>query len=334
MSEASARPKPQLKIDTEAKAGPSSSIVDVSDADPAPVQQYAALLAAQGDDPKDIPPFVKAFLEANKNRDPGKSADSALCISAGLISATAVHVPVAASAAKEQRAAYLDFLGRDALEELVSELSLNIQQALGGKPLSRGMRHDLSVCIDDGPWVDGVKAGAVLTLGRHPRCGLQVAEPTTSFVSRLQCIVVRARGRLVVYDMCSLNGTEALLSSGDAAAARTSKPDDRVLLVFPWGPSSELTLNVRCDVASLRVRLKEPPAPTAAASATQPSATPQEEDKSDDKLSATLSQHELQSALAATSLGDSSWVSVARSLPAVEEAPAAAVPGSNVVTIE
>ena len=126
MSEASARSKPQLKIDTEAKAAPSSSIVDVSD-DVSPAQQYGALLAAQGDDPTDIPPFVKAFLEANKNRDPGKSADSALCISAGLISATAVHVSIAASAAKEQRAAYLDFLGRDALEELVSELSLNIQ---------------------------------------------------------------------------------------------------------------------------------------------------------------------------------------------------------------
>jgi hypothetical protein len=131
------------------------------------------------------------------------------------------------------------------------------------------------VSIDDGPWVSGVRAGAVLTVGRHPRCGLQMADASTSHVSRLQCILVRARGRLVVYDMCSLNGTHAcVVSHADEQRTRlpaevldaldgrprwkVSRPEARLLLVFPWGPGSELRLAVRCDNAEARISLREP----------------------------------------------------------------------------
>ena len=161
------------------------------------------------DDLADVPEYIRQFLEKVGNCDPGSSAKSALCISGGLLSKTIEHVAVDSDAAVEQRQMYLHFLGRDELELLVQELTLNIQRSLGGAPLSRTCSHALAVRIGDGPWVHGVRAGAVLTLGRHPRCGLQIADASASFVSRLQCILVRARGRLVVYDMCSLNGTQA-----------------------------------------------------------------------------------------------------------------------------
>lgn len=223
----------------------------------------------------DVPPFVRAFLERCGDRDPGSSAKSALCISGGLLSATVEHVAVDAGAAVEQRAMYLDFLGRDALEALVAELTLNIQRALGGAPLGQGLGHALNVSIDGGPWINGVRAGAVLTLGRHPRCGLQMAA-TSSFVSRLQCILVRARGRLVVYDMCSLNGTEACVSVqpdsqgsdgtshtglAQMSPKRMSHPSGRQLLVYEWAPGAELQICVRCESASATVRVQEPQRP-------------------------------------------------------------------------
>ena len=257
----------------------------------ADVATSAEQVAATSESASDVPAYMRTFLERVGDRDPGSSAKSALCISGGLLSADPAHVPVSADAALEQRQMYLDFLGRDALEKLVDELSLNIQCALGGTPLGRGCGRALSVSIDGGPWVQGVRAGAVLTVGRHPRCGLQIADAKASFVSRLQCIIVRGRGRLVVYDMCSLHGTEASASTGTAAgdggagsgvgggscccsssdsstahhaggrmsSPRASRPDWRVLLVFPWAPGSELCIGVRCEGAAVRVRIREPP---------------------------------------------------------------------------
>ena len=140
-------------------------------------------------------PFLRDFVArmGGLNIDASRSA---LCISAGLLSPSVTHVVVPESSAKEQRNEYLDFIGRDAFDELVERLSTSIQ-TIQGSELSGG--GPLDVSIDGGPWTSGACEGAVVTLGRHPRCSVQVV--SKNFVSRLQCIVVRAHARLVVYDV-------------------------------------------------------------------------------------------------------------------------------------
>ena len=306
---------------------------------------------------KQVPEYVHAFVQkfSEGNLDGHVAGPSALCISKGLSSQAAAHIAVDEAEALDQRKMYLEFLGHDRLDELIDELTLSIQHALGGAPLNR-VHSSLSVQIDDGTWVEGVRAGACLTLGRHPRCSLVICEATESYVSRLQCILVRGRGRMVVYDMSSLHGTEACLSaapcptpaplgdppvgdvgrlsigrreagrseaaassssssaaaassaaatavapssasaaaSASSTAASTStattttttnssassasssassasssasssshvvpqltRPGERRLLVFPWGPGAELSLAVRCEDRSVRVRIRE-----------------------------------------------------------------------------
>ena len=232
-------------------------------------------------DEEPLPDFVRTLCAKMGNVQlDASTARSALCISNGLRAATAEHMPVSAASAAAQRQMYLDYLGRDALEELASHLTLGIQHVLDCARLD-SCCGPLNVKIGDGPWVHGVRAGAVLTLGRHPRCGLQMAD--AGYVSRLQCIVVRACGRLVVYDMCSLMGTEATaiepptvpaLDLPDGAvygerggrgergersspAPRRSGPDGRMLLVFPWGVGAEVRLAVRCETEAVVLHLRE-----------------------------------------------------------------------------
>ena len=137
----------------------------------------AAAAAAAAEEAKileEAPPHLRAFLQQFGARDLGASHNSAMCISHGLMSATASHIAVdEGRASADAREMYLAFLGSDSLEALVEELTLNIQRALGGAPLSRGC-GPLSIKIDDGTWVHGLRAGACLTVGRHPRCGLQL----------------------------------------------------------------------------------------------------------------------------------------------------------------
>lgn len=213
-------------------------------------------------DPEVLPPFVADFIKrfgADGQLVRGTSAKSALCISGGLLSATIEHTDISEASAMEQREMYLDFLGRDDLEGLVRELTLNLQGALGGGPLGSGCGW-LSASINGGAWVHGIRAGAVLTLGRHPRCGLQIADASNGYCSRLQCILVRARGRLIVYDMCSLMGTEGTTTGGGRgrlSTPRTSRSGARALLVFPWGAGAEVQLTVRCDGATTHVSVRE-----------------------------------------------------------------------------
>ena len=297
---------------------------------------------------KQVPEYVHAFVQkfSEGNLDGHVAGPSALCISKGLSSQAAAHIAVDEAEALDQRKMYLEFLGHDRLDELIDELTLSIQHALGGAPLNR-VHSSLSVQIDDGTWVEGVRAGACLTLGRHPRCSLVICEATESYVSRLQCILVRGRGRMVVYDAGSLRGTGVLergalsharaprrpsvgdvgrLSIGRREAGRSeaaaspllllrrrrllsrchrcrsllclrrrppphrrlhlhrhhhhhhqllrllrllaasssshvvpqlTRPGERRLLVFPWGPGAELSLAVRCEDRSVRVRIRE-----------------------------------------------------------------------------
>ena len=57
-----------------------------------------ALAAPYGSDDGEYPPWVRNFLDRIGDRDPGSSAKSALCISAGLMSDTPQHMAVDASA--------------------------------------------------------------------------------------------------------------------------------------------------------------------------------------------------------------------------------------------
>lgn len=184
----------------------------------------------------------------------------ALCISMGLLAPKLEHVPVDADSAGLQRDAYLSFLARDALEELVQALTTAIEQALGCVTLISGY-SPLEASVNSGPW-KVTRSDTVLTVGRHPRCGLQIAD--AGYISRLQCMLVRARGRLVVYDMCSLMGTEAWPMAADgkqpSANPRKSEPQSRMLLVFHWEPGSEVVLAVRCEGQEVRVRVREPAA--------------------------------------------------------------------------
>ena len=164
---------------------------------------------------------------------------------------------------------YDHFLGTDAYRELVRELTKTIGRLLG--ELHQDVRP-LSVSINDGPWIcGGTPACPVLTLGRHPKCDLQICAANTPYVSRLQCIVVRfvAQQRCVVYDMCSTVGTEARSCRSDGTDAETSDvccasastPDSRKILVFPWLPGDELHIKVSHGSTATKVRLCEPPSP-------------------------------------------------------------------------
>ena len=167
---------------------------------------------------------------------------------------------------------YLHFLADDSYEALVRELTKNILHMLGEdySLLDAKTTRPLAASIDGGPWIDGAiakKVGAgstVLTLGRHPRCDLQMCAATTPYVSRLQSIVVRARGRCVVYDMCSLMGTEATASLDGTPGHHEERcmiaPDARMVAVFPWAPGAELLLRVSHEGKTVSVRLREPPA--------------------------------------------------------------------------
>jgi hypothetical protein len=147
----------------------------------------------------DLQPFLVEFAARMGNLSIDDStAPSALCISAGLLSPTVRHVVIDESSAAEQRVSYLELIGRDAFDELVEQLTRSIQVSLG-VPL--GECGPLDVSLNEGPWMEAACSGSVVTLGRHPQCGLQMVDAKTSFVSRLQCIVVRAHSRLVVYDV-------------------------------------------------------------------------------------------------------------------------------------
>ena len=122
----------------------------------------------------DVPPFVEKFVEKFVDKfDASQAGLSALCISKGLTAPNAAHMSVNEAAALEQRQMYLEYLSNDRLDALVDELTLSIQSMLGGAPLNR-VSNQLSVRIDEGPWVHSLRAGACLTLGRHPRSGLVV----------------------------------------------------------------------------------------------------------------------------------------------------------------